>query len=127
MYVSKGIFRLDYPEECFPQAWVDRSVPVIFDFLDTPTTDIIPEKKPLYCLLPKRLGRYAIVATISRDDFVKAISQGHWLAWVNGLVKNIQQVNQELAAKQQSQNTLPMNVLGRRFPQRFRYRRHRRF
>jgi len=114
--VSQGVFRLDYPEECFPQAWVERSVPVIFDFLNAATTDIIPENKPLYCLLPKRLGRYAIVAYLSRDGFVQAIEQGHWLTWVNTLVQNIQQVNQELVTKQQAQSAININFFGRRFP-----------
>ena len=81
--VSKGVFRLDYPEECFSQTWVGRTVPVIFDFLGTETTEIAPEKKPLYCLLPTRLGRYAIIAVLSRAEFVKAISKGNWLPWVN--------------------------------------------
>lgn len=115
VYVSQGIFRLDFPEECFPQAWVDRSIPVIFDFLGTATTDIPPEKKPLYCLLPKRLGRYGIVAVISRDDFIKAVCQGNWLVWVNDLAAKIQQVNLEVAAKQQTQNALRMDAFGRRY------------
>lgn len=30
---KQGYFLVDFPDECFPSAWVGSSVPVIFDFV----------------------------------------------------------------------------------------------
>ncbi len=29
---NKGTYIVDFPEECFPSAWLASSVPVVFDF-----------------------------------------------------------------------------------------------
>lgn len=54
---KKGIFAVEFIDECFPSAWLESSVPVIFDFLGTDAlgkpSDI---RNPLYCLFPVRIG-----------------------------------------------------------------------
>jgi competence protein CoiA len=68
---QKGIFLVHFPEECFPSAWVESSVEVIFDFQGSLPTD--PQdwmRNILWCLLPGRARRRAVVIAVSRQDFV---------------------------------------------------------
>lgn len=68
----QGCFLLAFPEECFPAMWLDSSVPVIFDFRgldDSQSRDAF--RDGLWCLLPGRLERSAVVVEMSREEFVK--------------------------------------------------------
>ena len=68
---KKGFFLVHFPEECFPVAWIESSVMVIFDFQGTLPTD--PQdgmRNALWCLLPGRARRRAVMIAISRQDFV---------------------------------------------------------
>ena len=71
----KNSFFVDYPDECFPSEWIESLVPVIFDFkgITIPTEPLDIMKETLWCLLPGRVGRYAILLTILRDDFLNLI------------------------------------------------------
>ena len=72
------IFRVDLVDWCFPLAWLESSVPVIFDFLgDGLTEDSEGLRNTLYCLFPQ-VGRYARVAEISRKAFINATINGEW-------------------------------------------------
>jgi competence protein CoiA len=70
--IAKGWYLVDNPEECFPRAWVDSSALVFFDFRETTPTDL-PDgvRELLWCLLPKRAGRYAVVTAMARDTFLQ--------------------------------------------------------
>jgi competence protein CoiA len=71
----KGFFLKAHPEECFPAAWMESSVPVLFDFRGTaPTEPSDVTRELLWCLLPGRAEGYAVVAAISRSDFVQVVS-----------------------------------------------------
>ena len=60
------IFRVDLIDWCFPAAWLESTVPVIFDFRgDGSMDDSEGLRNTLYCLFPQ-FGRYARVAEISR-------------------------------------------------------------
>ncbi len=68
----RGHYLLAFPDECFPEMWLESSVPVIFDFRG------VDESQPpdthrdgLWCLLPGRAGGRAVVVGMSREDFVK--------------------------------------------------------
>lgn len=66
-----GFFLVNFPEECFPNAWIESSVVVIFDFQGTLPID--PQdgmRNTLWCLLPGRARRRAVMIGISRRDFV---------------------------------------------------------
>jgi hypothetical protein len=70
--IMPGYFRLTFPDECFPAMWLDSSVPVIFDFRG------VDENQPpdafrdaLWCLLPGRAERSAVVIGLSREEFVR--------------------------------------------------------
>ncbi len=109
VFVSQGIYRLDYSDECFPKTWVGSSVPVIFDFLGSLTGEPLLLKEPLYCLIPAKLGQYAIVVKISRNNFIQVITNGQWLVWINSLIKDIHQVNQEKEIQEKTRHTAQLN------------------
>lgn len=72
---AKGFFLSLFPDECFPSAWLESKVPVIFDFRDAALTEQqnIP-REPLWCLLPGRAEGYAVVIALSHDQLVPALS-----------------------------------------------------
>ena len=76
-----GSFFIDFPDEVFPSDWIESSVPVIFDFRgieeQKEPTDVI--RNILWCLLPGRAERYAVLLTITRDDFITSILNNHQL------------------------------------------------
>lgn len=73
-------FLIDYPETCFPSDWLESSVPVIFDYKRTDAIDVIDDiRKYLYCLLPKQKDKKEVtIAKISREDFVKNVTNDIW-------------------------------------------------
>ncbi len=74
---TRGIFLVDFVNECFPSAWVGSSVPVIFDFRGTEQINNPNDwKNHLYLLYPKSSGRESIVAIISRQYLVDKIKTG---------------------------------------------------
>lgn len=73
------IFRVDNIDWCFPTAWLESSVPVIFDFLgDGSMDDSEGFRNTLYCLFPQ-VGKYATVAEITRKAFIKTTINGEWI------------------------------------------------
>ena len=61
-----GYFKKLWPEECFPRSWVRSSKPVFFDF-----GDHAKARGDLWCLLPGRDNGYAMVASISKAEFLE--------------------------------------------------------
>lgn len=69
-----GFFLVYFPEECFPAAWVESSVEVVFDFQGNPPTDSQDGMRDtLWCLLPGRARRGAVVIAISRQTFITTL------------------------------------------------------
>jgi len=69
-----GFFLVHFPEECFPTAWLESSVPVVFDFQGMPLID--PQdgtRNTLWCLLPGRTRKGAVVCAISRQTFITKV------------------------------------------------------
>lgn len=96
-YFRKGykpkIFYVEYPEESFPSAWSESSVPIIFDFFDLTS----PSKEweircPLYCLLPMQMGSCSIIAEIPREAFIESIRNGDWQARLENFSQELNQV-----------------------------------
>ena len=71
---KKGFYLVNFPEECFPSAWIGSPVPVFFDFKSVEANND-PEgwRNFLYCLLPKSNQRESVVAIITREQFVNGI------------------------------------------------------
>jgi hypothetical protein len=72
--IVEGYFRFSCPEETFPANWLASLKPVYFDFQGfDPRLDEISE--PLWCLLPGREDQDALVARISREQFIELSSK----------------------------------------------------
>lgn len=100
---KRGIFRVWFPEYCFPEAWLNSSVPVIFDFRGDGTMDD-PEgmRNTLYCLFPQ-VGRHARVAEISRKAFINSTTNGEWTIRVQEFLNNIRKQD-EIEIKEEQRN-----------------------
>jgi competence protein CoiA len=69
-----GFFLVHFPEECFPAAWIESSMEVVFDFQGNPLAD--PQdgmRDILWCLLPGRVKRGAVVIAIPRQTFITTL------------------------------------------------------
>ena len=64
-----GFFRLFFPHECLPASWLTSSVPVYFDFQASDQQD--ERRSPLWCLFPNRIEGHALIAGVSREQFLQ--------------------------------------------------------
>jgi hypothetical protein len=118
---KQGIFLVDFPEESFPSAWTNSSVPVIFDFKGLETLNNINDvRNHLYCLLPIRKGRYAILVEVSRKAFINTSNNGDWSMRIRNFIESLITPKQE-QQKQIAERQIPQtnNITGRRNPQWF--------
>jgi hypothetical protein len=96
------LFRVDHIDWCLPPAWLESSVPVIFDFRgDGSMDDSEGLRVTLYCLFPQA-GRYARVAEISRKAFINATTNGEWTLRVQKFISDSRKQD-EIEAKEQQQ------------------------
>lgn len=99
---KSGIFEVGFPEYCFPSAWLESSVPVVFDFLgDGSLDDSDGLRNTLYCLFPQ-VGRRARVTEISRKAFINATTNGEWTTRVQEFINNFRKED-EIRRKEQEQ------------------------
>lgn len=74
---KKGHFIVDFPEECFPSAWIGSSVPVIFDFKGIEKINYANDwRYPIYFLYPKLNAKETYVSIVSRHSFINSIITG---------------------------------------------------
>lgn len=125
---EQGFFLVPYPEECLPPAWLRSSVLVFFDFgrLATGDTDEVTFDH-LCCLLPRRVGREAIVVEVPRQQFLEVASKSAQLLkgheqFASRLERRIQQQHSNAVAQQQVLQVLASRRLGPR-PRRGPFRR----
>lgn len=72
-------FTVNFPNECFPSAWVGSSVHVVFDFKGVETINAPNDlRNYLYCLFFNATSRKSEVAILTRESFVKNIMEGKW-------------------------------------------------
>ncbi len=91
-----GMYNVYDPDNCFPAAWVNCSVPVIFDFKGVQTlNDPWDLRNALYCLFPLRIGRRATLARISRSAFITTTTNGEWSVRTANLNHKLLQAQQE--------------------------------
>jgi competence protein CoiA len=127
---AQGIFLVNFPEECFPNGWIDSSVPVIFDFLgmQLQNKQNDPQRNSLWCLFPGRAEGSGVVAILSREYFINTAQSEPQVFIsaprniVNGLSDNI------LKSRMQTQQAQTIEE-NRMFEQqnRSKYRGYRRF
>lgn len=121
--IIEGIFISSFPEECFPASWLISSVPVYFDFQDSNPSDSPDGKRsPLWCLFPGRIGRYAVVAGVAREQFINFSSTAPHLLFAREALSNISELIrlQRENAAAQVRRAYPNSTV-------FRSRRHKRF
>lgn len=120
-----GIFKVSFPDECFPAAWLDSTVPVIFDFSQVnPLPEELEFRKPLYCLFPIRIGYSAVVAEIPRKAFVQSILNGEWLERVKAFKVELNQMKRKHEEDMQRQRSVYPRYW---WASKLRYSRRRRF
>lgn len=105
-FLKPGIFHVDFVEDCFPSAWLESTVPVIFDFLGSElASDDLAVRQPLYCLFPIRIGWYAVIAEIPRKAFIKNVTSGEWLSRIKSFMDELQQIKREREAEAKRQRS----------------------
>ncbi|WP_316791480.1 competence protein CoiA [Pedobacter frigoris] len=91
-----GISHISHPDKCLPSAWLNSSVPVLFDFLGTGSVNNhLDSRNPLYCLFPVRFARRATLARIPRSAFIKTTINGEWSVRVDGIMKELLKAKEE--------------------------------
>ena len=74
---SPSLCLVHFSVKSFPRAWLDSSVPVVFDFRGALVADESEKAhESLWCLLPERAGNQAIVVRLEPDDFIASSSNG---------------------------------------------------
>jgi competence protein CoiA len=104
--IKPRIFRVDFPEEYFPSAWLDSAVPVLFDFQNiTPLSDPENKRHILCCLLPVKIGSSAVIAEITENAFVNSVINGEWAVKTRQFINDITQVAKEHRQQLKRQQT----------------------
>lgn len=108
-----NIFRVDLIDWCLPSAWLESSVPVIFDFL---VDDLLENddglRTPLYCLFPQ-VGQFARIAELSRNAFIKTTTNGEWTSRVKSFIESFKK--EDSIKIQEQQQIRPSTVFPRQF------------
>ena len=70
----RGIYATPFPQVCFPSDWLDRAVPVFFDFAGMEPLDQRAgiERRLLWGLLPGRADGHAVIVALARQRLVLA-------------------------------------------------------
>jgi competence protein CoiA len=97
-YREEGLFEISYPEEYFPTAWLDSSVPVLFDFTWSETSYHIHHKHDvLFCLFTIRLGTdVVVVAEVPKGAFIRTVISGDWLERMQRFTETLLQEQKEI-------------------------------
>lgn len=123
--IQPGIFLSLFPEELLPASWLTGSVPIYFDFQGTDPTDDTEDRlrSPLWCLFPGRVEKYAVIAGVSREQFINFSSSDPHLLFAHEILSNI---SEAIRLQREFANT---NTNAKRLhpTTAFRPRRHRRF
>jgi len=103
-------------DECFPSAWIESSVPVIFDFLGPEPLDKPTDMANLlYCLFPIRIGHDSIVAEIPRKAFINSVSNGDWSLRISNFMDKLKNEEKERQKRVADQQQLTASMLLERF------------
>ncbi len=126
-FFKQGVFRVDYPEECFPSAWLGSSVPVIFDFQENQDAGVPKDMKSnLYCLFPIAIDRSFFLAEITRKAFINTTISGDWILRTRNFIDNLIQFRQEQQDQMKRLQQIQANINFERFSRVLRYTHRRR-
>jgi competence protein CoiA len=79
-----------YPEETFPEIWMNSLVPVLFDYGEVWSGGVDKWESHLLCLLPGRVARRIVFFAIERKTFVEAIKSQSTFVDTMGVLKRVQ-------------------------------------
>ncbi len=105
--IQQGFFLSFFPNELLPASWVTSSAPVYFDFHNTNPTDESEDNKlrsPLWCLFPRRVEGYAVIAGVLREQFIEFSSSAPHLLFASETLSNISESIKLLRELSASQN-----------------------
>lgn len=74
---QQGIFFTYFPDECFHSSWINRAVPVFFDFEDVPDSNPRLTENAVWGLLPGSQQGRVIVLCVSKEQFVEFATNGN--------------------------------------------------
>lgn len=99
--IKSGLFKVYFLDECFPSAWLESSVPVLFDFQNIDTLlDFENKRHVLYCLFPEKIDRNAIIAEVTQDEFINDVISGEWALRrrqiINDIIQDAKEQRQQL-------------------------------
>lgn len=84
------IFNVYEPQKCFPSAWLNSTVPVVFEFKGMESTDSsYVWKETLYRLFLVQMGGRFSKANLTLSAFVKTLINGDWSARVTRIVNKL--------------------------------------
>lgn len=96
---KQGYYILEFPDECFPSAWLGSLVPVIFDFRGIESLDDPNDLRNfLYFLRPNQSKTDSVLVIISRESFINDS--------INGELLKKQQEPQNQSEKPSKQNNI---------------------
>lgn len=106
------IFAVEFAEECLPKNWLKNSVPVVFDFQHAKEIPYQEDfRKNLYCLFPNQLGRFKILAEISRTAFINKIKEGEWSQRVETFMLNIHVTDNNQRKREEQEEMIFKRIL----------------
>lgn len=92
--IKGRIFEVPFPKKCLPASWLERSVPVIFDFTGQESIEEGDDIcNYLYCLFPITIGHTARIVEIKRSAFVNSIINDTWLLSIKRCMNELLQEN----------------------------------
>lgn len=87
-----GICNVSRLEDVLSKEWLNSTVPVIFDFNGTgELPDPLGLRNQLHCLFPIRIGVQGVIASLSRNTFIKSVQNGEWLERVTRFMAMLEQ------------------------------------
>lgn len=111
---NKGIYLVSFIDECFPKAWLNSSVPIVFDFRGTESiNDINDMRNSLFCLYPSRIGQESILITLTHDFFIEKTTNGEWLTLMHNISQFGHAMQNQLNIRQRQQENLAFERLTR--------------
>ena len=106
MVIKNGIFKVYFPNECFPSAWLESRVPVLFDFQNiNPLLNSKNKRHVLYCLFPEKIEGRVIVAEVTQNEFINDVISGEWVVKIRQIVNDLIQDAKEQLHQLERQKT----------------------
>ncbi|HKG08307.1 MAG TPA: competence protein CoiA family protein [Pedobacter sp.] len=124
--INKGLFKVNYPEDCFPNSWLESTVPIVFDFQQLGSIANVNDKgRYLYCLFPIRIGDSAIIAEIPYQAFIKSTLKGEWSLRMDSFMTKLLEIKKEYHERQASEEERRHRSNRSEFTNRYIYKRRR--